>query len=195
MPVSLFDKIAPIYGLFFDFQVRYYSKILDRIKGQFDIGKYETVLDIGCGTGALCRVLSDKGLAVTGVDTSPKMLKQARKKTQDQDIAFAEIKAGKSLPFGDNSFDLVIASYVAHGLKPKERIDLYQEMGRIAKTYVIIYDYNKNRSLVTTLVEWLENGDYFNFIKIVKSELEGIFNNVRIIDVDKRAAWYICKIK
>lgn len=192
--VGLFDRIAPIYGMFFDFQVKYYKKILGEIGPEFDISQFDTILDIGCGTGALCKVLNDKGVMVTGIDTSSGMLKQAKKKTQGHDLEFIQVQAGKSLPFDDKSFDLVIASYVAHGLEPEERIQLYKEMGRIAKEYAIIYDYNKNRGLVTTLVEWLENGDYFNFIKNAEIELEKTFNNLRVIQVDKRASWYICLV-
>ncbi len=192
--VGLFDRIAPIYAWFFDYQVNYYKQILNKISSEFDISQFDTILDLGCGTGALCKVLNDNGVMVTGIDTSSGMLKQAKKKTQGHDLEFIQVQAGKSLPFDDKSFDLVIASYVAHGLEPEERIQLYKEMGRIAKEYVIIYDYNKNRGLVTTLVEWLENGDYFNFIKNAEIELEKTFNNLRVIQVDKRASWYICLV-
>ena len=192
--MGLFDRIAPIYAWFFDYQVNYYKQILNKISSEFDISQFDTILDLGCGTGALCKVLNDNGVMVTGIDTSSGMLKQAKKKTQGHDLEFIQVQAGKSLPFDDKSFDLVIASYVAHGLEPEERIQLYKEMGRIAKEYVIIYDYNKNRGLVTTLVEWLENGDYFNFIKNAEIELEKTFNNLRVIQVDKRASWYICLV-
>ena len=74
----LFDLISPIYGLFFDHQVRYYSKILDRIKEEVDITQHKRILDLGCGTGALCYVLQDLGIEVVGVDTSSGMLKQAK---------------------------------------------------------------------------------------------------------------------
>jgi len=64
---------------------------------------------------------------------------------------------------------------------------------------VIIYDYNQKRSLMTSFVEWLEQGDYFQFIKNPKIEMEDCvsemskcFSEVRVIEVDKRANWYIC---
>lgn len=97
------------------------------------------------------------------------------------------------MPFEDNSFNMVISSYVIHGLKPKEREELYKQLCRVTKGKIIFHDYNKNRSLVTDIAEFLENGDYFNFIKVAKSEMEMHFKDVKVVDVDKKAAWYILK--
>jgi hypothetical protein len=46
-----------------------------------------------------------------------------------------------------------LASYVAHGLKPPERLALYAEMRRLAGKIVIIHDYTDKRSIVTSIVE------------------------------------------
>lgn len=121
------------------------------------------------------------------------MLKQAEKKLMETQVELVKIEPGKSLPFEDNNFDLAISSYVIHGLKPKERIDVYRELCRISKGNIIFHDYNQNRSLITDILEWLENGDYFNFIKIAKSEMEQYFNDVKVIDVGRQAAWYIIR--
>lgn len=191
--IKLFNSISNIYGVFFNFQVAYYSKIIYRIRPTFDITHYESILDVGCGTGALCKLLFDKGLGVTGVDPSKGMLTQANKRLKNSDIKLIKIISGEKLPFFDNSFDIVISSYVAHGLNPKDRIKLYEEMKRVSKKYVILHDYNGKRGLLTTIIEWLERGDYFNFIKVAKDELDSVFLDVEVIDVDTRAAWYICK--
>ena len=191
---KLFNGISKIYGRFFNFQVKYYKKIIEKIEAQLDISNYKSVLDVGCGTGALSRVLWEKGLKVTGVEPSIGMLNQAYKRLEHTQIELIHIFPGEKLPFEDKSFDLVISSYVAHGLTSEERIKLYSEMKRLAKDLVIIHDYNSNRALLTTLVEWLEKGDYFNFIKVAKTEMEELFTEVKVVDVDKRAAWYICKV-
>lgn len=72
-----------------------------------------TCLDIGCGEGAGARQLADRGAAVTGVDISAKMIRQAKKIEADkqQNIAYLECSA-TSLPFSDGSFDC-IASFCA----------------------------------------------------------------------------------
>ncbi|HSH35097.1 class I SAM-dependent methyltransferase [Schnuerera sp.] len=189
----LFDIISPIYALFFDYQVKYYKKILNRIKNEVDISKYKRVLDLGCGTGALSYALQDLGIEVVGVDPSSGMLKQARKKLKGTQVELIKINPGEKLPFDEDSFDLAISSYVIHGLNPMERKEIYKELCRISKGKVIFHDYNQNRSLITDIAEFLENGDYFNFIKVAKSEMEKHFKDVKVVDVDKKAAWYILK--
>lgn len=189
---EVFDLIAPIYGLFYDYQKRHYNAILDRVQNELDFSAYKNIIDIGCGTGALCSVLHQRGFVVTGVDPVRKMLNIAMKKQGNKAIEFIQASALERLPFEDKSFDVSVASYVAHGLKENERKIMYAEMSRITKHLVIIYDYNERRSVITNIIEWLEGGDYFNFIRNAKLEMKEYFRDIRVIDVDLRAAWYIC---
>ena len=195
----LFNTIAPVYGLFYQKQKKRYREIVRHAARELNFVGNENILDVGCGTGALCSVLHEAGFSVTGIDPAQNMLAVAKRQPENEDIRFLQADALEQLPFADKSFDLSIASYVAHGLQKSERMKLYAEMRRITKEKVILFDYNQNRSLTTSLVEWLERGDYFRFIKNPKgemescvSEMEKCFSEVRVIDVDKRAAWYVC---
>lgn len=195
----LFNTIAPVYGLFYNKQKKRYREVLNGVATQLDLASYKSILDVGCGTGSLCSVLNERGLAVTGVDPAQNMLSIARRQPENKSILFLQANALEQLPFADKSFDLSIASYVAHGLQRSERIKLYSEMRRVTKSKVIIYDYNQKRSLMTSLVEWLEQGDYFQFIKNPKIEMESCvsemancFSEVKVIEVDTRASWYVC---
>ncbi len=190
---TVFDTIAPIYGRFFDYQTKRYDAALDKIKSELDISGYHSIVDVGCGTGALCSVLNQRGLCVTGVDSSQRMLRIAEEKQKYAGIKFVNASVLEGLPFDDKSFDLSIASHVAHGLKESERGKMYAEMSRITKQLVIIYDYNQNRSPLTNILEWLERGDYFNFIRKVRQELKENFLEIKTIDVDIRASLYVCK--
>jgi hypothetical protein len=69
---------------------------------------------------------------------------------------------------------------------------MYAEMSRVARRLVVFHDYNANRSLLTDFAEWLEGGDYFEFIQTAQSEMERSFPSVRVIDVGPHAAWYVC---
>ncbi|WP_422486428.1 class I SAM-dependent methyltransferase [Gudongella sp. DL1XJH-153] len=191
MSKGVFHKIAPIYGLFYDHQVRYYRKILKENKDFFDFSEYSSVVDIGFGTGALCRVLAENGLSVTGIEPVEKMIRIAKKKNADidADCVMADVLHG--LPFEDNTFDVSISSYVAHGMKKEDRMKMYREMARVTGRKMIIYDYNQERRWANDFVEWLEGGDYFNFIQVVQDELMEEFGNVVKRDVDERAAWYL----
>jgi len=195
----MFNVIAPIYGLFFNLQRKKYAEVLEDLESELDLKSFKTVLDVGCGTGALCSVLSEKGLKVTGIDPAEKMLNIAMKQPENQAVQFLEANALERLPFDDKSFDVSIASYVAHGLQPHERKKMYAEMSRVSVSKVIIYDYNQNRSALISFVEWLERGDYFRFIRKARREMEDCvfelkdcFSEVKVINVDVQAALYIC---
>lgn len=195
----LFNTIAPVYGLFYAMQKKRYSAVIDRASGALDLCSFETILDVGCGTGALCAVLAEKGLSVTGIDPAEKMLSVAKRHPESRKIKYVHGSALGRLPFEDKSFDISIASYVAHGMSEAERKRLYAEMARVTRSKVIIYDYNQTRALLTSIIEWLERGDYFRFIKNTASEMQNCvfemkacFSDVQAIDVDTRASWYIC---
>jgi ubiquinone/menaquinone biosynthesis C-methylase UbiE len=190
--VYLFNSISKIYGLFYKIQKNRFREVIEIVKNELDITEFKTTLDVGCGTGALCSVLNDKGLKVTGVDPAEKMLNIAREKPENRAIRFIQANILEGMPFEDKSFDVSIASYVAHGMGHEERKLMYAEMSRVSKSKVIIYDYNEKRSLPTTIIEWLEGGDYFNFIKSAESEMRECFSDVKTVYVGVRATWYIC---
>lgn len=191
----LFNFIAPIYSLFYNMQKRMFTKVVENAERKIDLSSTKTVIDIGCGTGALSSVLSDKGMTVTGIDTAEKMIKIARGKAENKKIKFIKANVLDKLPFDDKSFDVAISSYVAHGLKAEERKTMYIEMSRLARHYVIIHDYSNERALLTTIVEWFEGGNYFNYIKNAETEMQEFFADVQVIKVDVRANWYIGKLK
>jgi ubiquinone/menaquinone biosynthesis C-methylase UbiE len=189
---SVFDLIAPVYGLFFKYQKNAYRAILQGMSAEVLQPAHLKILDVGCGTGALCAVFEERGFDVTGVDPSQKMLDIASEKPENKNIVFRNASVLERLPFTDKYFDISIASYVAHGLKPADREMMYAEMSRVTKNLVILHDYNNKRSFATSAIEWLEGGDYFNFIRVVRDELGKSFAHVRVVNVGKRAAWYIC---
>lgn len=197
----IFNGISPVYGLFYEKQKKKYGQIIEKARSFVDMKTYDTVLDVGCGTGALCSVLEDLGLEVTGVDAAERMVAEAKKRNPEGNIRFEIGDVLQGLPYGDKSFDLVFSSYVAHGLHQEQRKILYREMGRLARHMVIIHDYNKNRAPLTSFIEWLEGGDYFRFIQVAEEEMGNCldalgkcFSQVRVLDVDKRASWYLCQV-
>lgn len=187
-----FNAIAPIYSLAFNYQVKYYTRILAEAAEEIDWSQYHSIIDVGCGTGALCQVLAKQGQMVTGVDAADKMIEIAARNLLEKGVTLLTADALSGLPFADKSFDLAISSYVVHGLPEADRQIFYKELSRVARHLVIIHDYNAKRSWLTDIAEWLEGGDYFNFIKQAETEMKVSFSEVRIIPVGKRAAWYVC---
>ena len=68
----------------------------------------ERILDVGCGDGALTARIREHGAEVVGVDSSPAMLEEARKRGIETRLARAE-----SLPF-DDEFDAVFSNAALH---------------------------------------------------------------------------------
>jgi SAM-dependent methyltransferase len=68
------------------------------------------VLEVGCGTGAVTRVLATwPGMGETiGVDPSPVFLARARELASDLSTISFEEADGRSLPFPSNTFDAVV---------------------------------------------------------------------------------------
>ena len=163
---GLFDRIASAYGMFFGIQMWRYGRVIDRASEIANLSACRSILDVGCGTGALCAALSRRGFNVTGIDSSLKMLDVAMKK-KGKEVKFLQANVLAGLPFEDKAFDVSIASFVAHGLKAEERKIMYSEMSRITKHLVIIYDYNGNRSIITDIAERLEGGDYSISLKLL----------------------------
>lgn len=190
--MTLFDMIARPYAWFFHHQVRQAEKTVPVLMEAFS-DSVSSVLDIGCGNGALCQVLQTHIQTVEGCDRSAAMLKQARRLTSSTiNYTLGDTQTG--LPYADHSFDLVSASLVAHGMPAHQRERLYAEMRRIARRYVVLFEYNQTRHWLVDIMEFLERGDYFNFIKVVDQELEAYFGNLTKISAGMLAAWYILKI-
>jgi ubiquinone/menaquinone biosynthesis C-methylase UbiE len=69
------------------------------------------VLDVACGAGSVSGLAASRGAEVTGIDFSPSMLAQARRRHPA--IEFREGDA-EALPFDDGIFDAVLISFGLH---------------------------------------------------------------------------------
>ena len=199
---SVFNAIAPIYGWFFDYQRARFRRALQTAGTQLDLSGYRSVMDVGCGTGALAAELHARGHEVAGVEPAQKMLAIASQRLEGTGIPLHQADVLQGLPFPDKAFDVSIASYVAHGLQQPDRLRMYAEMARVSRRLVILHDFNRVRSPVVNVLETMEGSDYFRFIQVAEEELRGCacgdvacFAEVRSFPVEKRANWYVGTIR
>ena len=80
-------------------------------------GRLGDVLDVGCGGGQLLRMLGRRSRRAVGVDVSRRMRLLARSRLHQAGLANCTVRKGelKKLPFGDDSFDLVMLDEVLGG--------------------------------------------------------------------------------
>src|SRR4051812_42852962 len=76
------------------------------------------LLDVACGAGLAARMAADSGARVTGVDFSPAMIEMAQGLHPQMTFHVGDAEA---LPFGDRSFDAVIANFGIHHVEHPER--------------------------------------------------------------------------
>ena len=84
---------------------------------KIDAGPSATVLDVATGTGAVAReLLAQKGCTVVGLDQSPEMLAEARRRLPKQ-VKLVEAGAEK-LPFPDAAFDAAVLRELVRVVRP-----------------------------------------------------------------------------
>jgi len=134
-PVSIYDRFTRLYDLMF--RVNGYGRSVERYlrENPLPLPAGARVLDAGCGTGlltlALLRVLG-RPANVAAIDLSRSSLQTARRAAQRlrpdprHRVAFAQANA-LTLPFADETFDLVMTSGVL------EYLPLRDGLGELAR--------------------------------------------------------------
>lgn len=110
-------------------------------------------LDVGCGEGRFCRILSEIGFSTVGIDPIESLLAVARERHPEGEYvqAFAE-----ELPFEEAEFDLVV-TYVSMVDIP-QFAKAVQEMARVLKPGGAVLMANCHPILTANLSpDWVEN--------------------------------------
>jgi len=104
------QQIGKLWGIeaqdWLDIQEKKSPALWNPVLDYAQVGKGTTVLDAGCGTGGAALLAQHRGATVSGCDASPEMLAIAKTRLPGADLRVAELE---SLPYGDRSFDVVLA--------------------------------------------------------------------------------------
>ena len=142
----------------------------------------ETLLEIGCGTGAGLLTFLDNGVQVTGLDPSPYMLDIASKNAGNR----ADLHRGfaEDLPFEDNSFNYACLITTLEFVEDPKRA--LEEACRVAKDRIFIGVLNRyaikgiQRRVKGVFTKTIYNRAYFFSIWELKQIIRLLLGDVPI---------------
>lgn len=123
-----YDTVAADYARSMPDTSREHALDLAVLDAFIEMVEGRLVLDAGCGAGRISRYLADRGVAVQGVDLSPRMIAQGRARHPDLDLSVASIT---ELPHGDESFGGVVLWYSTIHLSDPELSQALEQTLRV----------------------------------------------------------------
>lgn len=132
IPALKFKFLTKYFDLFLRFFMNEYS-----IKSEFisaaKIKDNDKVLDFGCGTGTLLKILLDlnKSFELYGIDIDKDVLTIARNKLNEK--VNLNKYDGLVLPYADHSFDIVLSSLAIHHIQSDHKKVVFAEIKRVLK--------------------------------------------------------------
>ena len=114
-----------------------------------------TIVDVGCGDGALVRALANQGARMIGVEISAGQLEGARAHPPVADERYVE-GTGQALPLADDSADAVVFLQSLHHV-PEEHMDA--ALAEAARVAPLVY-----------VQEPLAQGPFFDLVALVDDE-------------------------
>ena len=156
--VSIYDRFTNLYDLMF--RVNGYGRSVEHYlrENPLPLAAGARVLDAGCGTGLLTLAFlraHRRPADITSIDLSVRSLQTARKAARKLKLAprreatFAQANA-LTLPFADETFDLVMTSGVLEYLPLREGL---QEMARVLAPGGLLFFVPVRPAPVTLLLE------------------------------------------
>ena len=99
-----------------------------------DLFKPERTLDVGCAKGFLVKALDELGVDAYGIDPSVYAVSNAHPDVGDK----INLDSARSIPYPDNTFDVVTCLDVMDHVPLKEVTKTLKELLRVSKEWVII---------------------------------------------------------
>lgn len=103
-----------------------------------ELGSNETVLDMGCGTGFLFHHSNKTTKLLVGIDISPKLLREAKKRTKNlSNISLIRADADNT-PFPGHIFDRIFAITLLQNMPdPTKTISEMRRIGKPEAVFVV----------------------------------------------------------
>jgi ubiquinone/menaquinone biosynthesis C-methylase UbiE len=128
----LYDWLAPLMTL--GSEHRLHLRVVERLV----LDRPASVLDIGCGTGALTRQVYDAlpaapGRRVCGIDAAEAMIAVARRKARGRAGLEFTAALAEELPWPDAAFDGALSTFFFHHLNYALKVRSLAELWRVVR--------------------------------------------------------------
>ena len=167
----------------FSYMPRFWQPVIPTIQKHFALDASSRVLDVGCAKGFMMHDMAEliPGITVKGIDISD----YAIENTIDDMKPHVAVANATSLPFKDNSFDVVLSINTIHNLGQNECLAALKEIERVSRkgSFVtvdayrndeekeLMYAWNLTAKTIMHVDEWKlffkeagYTGDFFWFI-------------------------------
>ena len=130
-----------------------WRKVADAMVQHYGIKPGDRILDVGCGKGFLLYDFTQAvpGVEVAGIDISPYAIEHAKEEVKP----FLKVANATSLPFADQSFDLVVSITTLHNLYCYDLDKALKEIVRVGRRnqYICVESYRSEEEKVN-LMYW-----------------------------------------
>lgn len=138
----------------YGYHPRFWQATVRRFRDYYHLPDDARVLDVGCGKGFMMHDFKElmPNMTVAGIDISQYALDHAMESMRP----FVQVADAKDLPFGDQSFDLVISINTVHNLPLEECKQALREIQRVTrKNAFITVDAWHNEEEHARLKKWI----------------------------------------
>jgi len=167
----------------FNYMPRFWQPVIPTFQEYWNLTSNSSLLDVGCAKGFMLYDLTllIPNITVSGIDISEYAIDNAVEEIKP----FVSVANAKSLPYDDNSFDVVISINTVHNLEREECAKALQEIERVSrgKSFITVdayrneeekrrmFDWNLTAKTIMSVEEWEMffkeigyTGDYYWFI-------------------------------
>lgn len=167
----------------FNYLARFWQPVIPTFVEHWGLDANSSLLDVGCAKGFMLYDLREAvpGITVAGIDVSEYAIENGKPEVRE----FLSVADAKSLPFEDNSFDVVISINTVHNLDRDECAQALAEIERVARQGAFInvdayrndeeqermMAWNLTAKTIMSVDEWIAffdevgyTGDYYWFI-------------------------------
>ncbi len=137
----------------YSYHPRFWQATVKRFRDYYQLAENADVLDIGCAKGFMLHDFKElmPDLTVAGVDISQYAIEHAAETVRP----FLRVGNARELPYGDNSFDLVISINTTHNLPLEACKQALREVQRVSRAHAFItVDAWRNEAERERMLKW-----------------------------------------